>query len=164
MIRALRLTFLAMCASCRVLVASTGTAQHSLHFTVPSVNVLSVINRSQFQYDVYPPFPGVTNSVVHDGNSQYSVTNNASTGRIITGRLTGELPEGIQVSVKLTPPGRAQSQRVLLSTTDQILVTEIGNGAYRDKQILYVVYADENAVQQQYEFEVGVIYTLMSSE
>lgn len=161
--KALRGILLLLFASCRLLEGSSGSAQHSLNISVPPVCALSVWDYSPFQYDIYPVFPGgPTYSAVQDGNSTFSISNNIDSNRVILCRLSGELPNGISITAKLKAPPGAVSQQIGMTTSDQIVLSSIGMGAFANYQIIYFVYGDYAAMKAQPRFSARAVYTLIS--
>ncbi len=161
--KALRGTLLTMMASCQLWGQTSGTAQHLLNYSVPPVCALSIVDYSSpyFMYDIFPAEYGPQLATIEDANSTYSISNNMGAGQVMSSRLSNDLPPGITITTQLIPPKGANSHTIELSTADQTVLTSIGMGAFPDNQIIYFVYADDDARRAQYSFHVNIIYTLI---
>lgn len=148
---------------CADLVGDPTSAQHSLNITIPQVSTMSVSGDIDFQYDILPAGYGFTSSTVCDYTCQYSVSSNIEGGQMIIGHMTGDLPPGFSIKARLYwPPGGSGNYGKVMTATDQVFVDYVPKGAFPDNQIVYCVSANQDDMENMYQFQVTMTYTLVS--
>lgn len=132
-----------------------------LYFKVPSVSGLGISGNVNFP-DFTAPTPGQNFAQLTDSSTTYSLNLNSGVGtRKITGKLAAAAPVGVKVNVTLAPPsGATNAPATALTTSDQTLVSGIGNGLYSSQGITYQLSADMANTPAQ-AFSVTVTYTLV---
>lgn len=134
----------------------------TLFAKVPQVSVLAISGDIEFE-DLIPQQEGQSIAIVEDATSSYSVSNNATSSGKITAKLANA-PRGLTIFATLMPPsGAVGRQLVQLSSSDQILVSELGKGYFSGNAIHYRVVADLDAVSALANFNALITYTLINS-
>ncbi len=133
-----------------------------LYFKVPTVSALSLSGNVNFP-DFAIPIPGQNFAPLIDSSTTYNLSLNGLTmGKKITGRPAAAAPPGVGVSATLAAPaGASNNSATVLTTTDQTLVSGIGNGLFSSQSITYKLSADMATTPSQ-SFSVTVTYTLVS--
>ncbi|MGD0337203.1 MAG: hypothetical protein ABSB78_00280 [Bacteroidota bacterium] len=117
-------------------------ADQTVHFEVKPVAKISVSG------DVYLAVitgiagtPGLTDSIEH--SSTYSITHNAESKKI-TAKLNSAMPSNTTLSVELASTNGTSSNKVLLTASDNNVVTGISKCA-ETSMITYTFHADVSA-------------------
>ncbi|MBI4859403.1 MAG: hypothetical protein HY815_03975 [Candidatus Riflebacteria bacterium] len=111
------------------------TAEQTIRFVVRGVSQISV-SGSPAPMILETPASGSGIRWVSDSSTRHAVTTNESVK--ITGRLDGEMPEGVQLSVTLGAPSGAQARTdVPLTSGDRELITGIFKQCVAGQSITY---------------------------